>query len=180
MKKIYFTTIYFLIGLFGTLSPIFVFAATEGVPVKFVLSQIFNFSVFTFLIFYLLKKKVSPILKQKNEEFKAQRDQAQVEEEKHKLACVKWEEKIKNLKEKDQNIKNSVSKALKLFQEETQKEQQKNKEVLQSLMEADQKRQKFKELSLLKTNLLALVVQKAKENLNQNPPQKFKEGELTL
>ena len=172
-KNIY---IQVLVALLGILSPIFVFAG-EGVPLKFVLSQIFNFSLFAFLVFYLLKKKVSPILKQKNEEFKIQRDQAKAEEEKYQLACAKWEAKIKDLEQKNQNVKNSVSEALKLFQAETLKEQQKQKEVLRSLMEADQKKQKFKELSLLKTNLLSVVMQKAKENLKT---QKLKIGEFSL
>ena len=77
------------------------FAATDGVPVKFVLSQLLNFTIFAGLLFYLIKKQVPRVLKVEYNDYLENKKRARRVYEEALQKLTETKNKIKELDRKE-------------------------------------------------------------------------------
>ena len=110
----FFFKLKFCLIFFSIFSPLFCLAASQGVPVRFVLFQALNFAIFSWIIIYLAIKKIPPVLKIQYEDYIMNKKQAK----------KMYEQAYKELKETQNKIA-ELEKKETLFQEELDGETQK-------------------------------------------------------
>jgi len=141
--------------------------AGGGIPLWFVFFQALNFLGFAFCFYYLLRKKVPPILKQKKQDFLDYRDKAKELEKEHKTTYDQIQHKLKGLIKKEQNLKQTVDNALKKTKEELEKNQLEWMGTQKKLFEQELKRQRLKEISSLKDKVLSQVLKQTKVEIEK-------------
>ncbi len=137
----------------------------EQIPLGFVFSQIFNFSLFAFALFLLLRKKIPAFLKQKNRDFTEYEEKARKLEKQSKNSCLLWRKKIKDLKEREKTLPQAVEKALNDLKREISLQKARALKNMQVKMEQDIKRLGIKESNRLKARLLSQVMNQAEKKL---------------
>ena len=149
----------FLPGLAG--------AGEEGIPLRFVFFQIFNFCLFAGILVYLLRGKLPAFLQQKRKDFLDYRTRAKELEEQYQLDCASLEKELLELTEKEKNIESSVAKALETLRKELTVQEKQSLETQKKQANQEIKRQRIKELGNLKNRLLSLVLQQTKIKLKE-------------
>ena len=134
-------------------------------PLSFVLSQIFNFSLFALALFFLLRKKIPGFLKQKNQDFTEYEEKARKLEAQSKSSCLLWRKKMEALKEKENNLPQMVAKALKDLKTEMSLQKEQALKNQRAKKDQEIKRLKIKEFGRLKTRLLFQVMDQAQKKL---------------
>ncbi len=146
--------------------PLFSFASSpEGVPWSLIFFQALNFSIFVACLCYLLIKKISPILKQKQADFLDYRKRAISLEEKGKSEYMKLQKEILVLAEKEKNIQSTAQKAITDLKEEKQKEHEFWLQNMKKQHQLEWDRQRRKETVSLKGWMLSQVIQNTREKL---------------
>lgn len=84
--------------------------SVEGFPAKAIFHQVLNFSLFFIALIVFLKKPVREFLKKQRDDFFIFEDRAKQQQEKTQKEFSKWQQKVKELTTKQQNIKNSATK----------------------------------------------------------------------
>ena len=85
--------------------PLISYASGELFPLKEILVQVFNFSIFALAFGFLMRKPIQAFLHKRQKDFFSFEEQAlQLEKEKEKENFI-WEEKLKKLKEQEEGIK---------------------------------------------------------------------------
>ena len=116
------------------------FAASEGFPVKFVLSQLLNFTIFAFLVFYLVRKYVPSVLKLEYSDYLENKKRAKKVYEEALQKLTETKDKIKELERKES-----------FFQEELLAEVKKVERKM--AIDLDNQKQTFKRLAQNTANL---------------------------
>ena len=142
-----------------------------GVPWSFVFFQALNFLTFLMILFYLLKKKLPPILQQKRKEFIAYKNQAGTLEKENREKCFKLEQEVLALDIKAKNIHIEAQNSIKKLREEKQQEYLSWLECIKQQQKTEIERRKKKEIELLKNWILSKVFPLAKERLSHWPSQ---------
>ena len=140
-------------------------AGEGGIPLGFVLSQIFNFSLFVLALFFLFRKKIPGFLKQKNRDFLEYEKKARALEKERKSACLLWREKMQTLKDKEKNLPDLVEKALSDLKEDLKAQEARALKSLKIKWEQETKRLGIKELNRLKTRFLSQVMEEVKKKM---------------
>ena len=153
--------------------PMHSFAEGKGLPLAFVLSQIFNFSLFVLALFFLLRKKIPDFLRQKHRDFVEYRKKALELEKSRRANCLLWREKVRALEEK--NLSQAVEKALNNLRKELSLREETELKTLKIKMEREIKRLKIKTAGRLKNRILSLALKGAKKELQKrkNVPEKL-------
>ena len=86
------------------LFPLMTFASSEIFPVKEIVVQAFNFSIFFFLFVFLLRKPIKQFFSKRQEDFLFFEKQAFQREKQKKEEHKKWQEKLERLNQKEKGI----------------------------------------------------------------------------
>ncbi len=147
-------------------------AGGEGIPIGFLLAQVFNFSLFVLILFFILKKKIPPFLRQKQEDFLAYRQKAKALEQKYQADCRTEQEKIHHLANKQKTIKTDVARAISQREKEMAEEMEQSLKNLKSRAQQSLKRARLKETHQLKSWLLSQVMAQTKAQIKMAEPAK--------
>ena len=146
--------------------PALALAGSEGgIPYRFVFFQIFNFTLFAFIVFYLARKKLPEFLQRQKSDFLEYKSKAYDLEKKQKSACLLWEEKVQALVQKEKNIDSDVAQALNRLKTEWEIQEKESFRNLKVRLEQELKRERIKALNKLKNRLLSSVMKKTKQRL---------------
>lgn len=157
------------LALIFLLFPSLAFAKAEGFPLKEILIQVFNFSVFAIVFVFLVKKPIGAFFHKKQKDFIAFEEQAlQLEKEKEKEQ-KEWDKKLMDLEQKEKSIQQSA-------QQEGERLLAQKKEELKNLSNQLKSTAEFfirLEREKLKRNLIqkwrSKVAEEAEEDLKQQP-----------
>lgn len=157
-----------IIILFLFVSPSWIWAKGDGeIPLQFVFFQIFNFSLFTVALVYLVRKKMPDFLKQKQQDFLEYRRKATEEEAQQKKGCLLLEKEVQALVEKEKNLNLSVAKALDNLKKELEVQEKQWLESLKGQTDREIKLCRFKEFNDLRDRILFQVIQQTKDQLSK-------------
>ena len=116
--------------LFLYQTPFWVQAASEGIPVSFILFQLLNFGIFCVIVVFFIRRKAPSLLKRKHEDFlemsqRSQKlfDQAQLENEKIK-------EKLKNIEIQMSQVESVIQDRVLALENQISQEGQKTCETI--------------------------------------------------
>ena len=158
----------FLICLLGVLGPNLVLAGGgEGIPLGFLLSQVFNFFLFALILFLILRKKAPAFLKQKRSDFLEYRKKAQALKQKQQADCLALQQKIQYIETKQSQTKEEVAKALDRDKKELAQQMEHQINILKTSKEQALNRQRLKEVHRLKTMLLSQVMENTSQQISQ-------------
>ena len=145
--------------------PVVANAVGEGIPVGFLFSQIFNFSLFVLILFFILKKKLSSFLKQKRADFLEYRKNAKALEQKYQSDCLAEQNKIQLLIDKQKNIKANVKEAIHRKEKEMTEELEHRLKSSKTRADQELKRLSLKNINQLKTGFLFHIMSQTKRQL---------------
>ena len=144
----------------------------EGIPFGFLFSQVFNFSLFVLILFFILRKNLPAFLRQKKADFLEYRQKAKALEQKYQADNLIWQKKLQSLMNKQENIKADVAEAVRQKEKEMAQETENRLKVLRARAEQALRRARLKETSQLKTWLVSQVMTQAREQIKAEEPAK--------
>jgi len=117
---------------FVFLFPFLCYAGQGGFPLKEILVQVFNFSIFFGLLIFFVKKPLKSLLHKRQRDFLAFEEQALSLEKEKKEEEKLWDKKLKDLWEQEQSIKQRAEAEGKRFIQKKQQELKIYKQQLQN------------------------------------------------
>ena len=120
--------------LFVLLFPSLAFAAKGGSVLSTLFFQVFNFSLFVIILYFLLKKPVQNFFINREARFKEEVIQAQKELDKSLSENTLWKNRLKDLKNQARSIEEKAQKQGELYKQQKESElslwsQKKQKEI---------------------------------------------------
>ena len=97
-------------------------ATDEGLPLRELFFQLLNFSIFVFLLGFLLRKPIQKLFHKRQEGFLSFEKQSLKEEQTIRAEKKLWQEKLKNLEEKFKGIGDEALRQGESFAQRKQKE----------------------------------------------------------
>ena len=165
---------FILICLLSILVPLVTLAGggEQGIPFGFLFSQIFNFSIFALILFFLLRKKGPAFLRQKKADFLEYRKSAKSLEQKHQADGLTLQKKIHHLTNKQKNIKTEVAVAISHKEKEMTQEMEHRLKNLKSRAEQELKRWHLQHITQLRVWFSSKVMVQIKRQIKEAEPAK--------